>query len=56
MSAALAKKPVDKLTSSEAEKELDRLASEIAEHDRHYHAEDAPINLRRRLRCAAPAQ
>jgi len=43
MSAALAKKPVDKLTSSEAEKELDRLASEIAEHDRHYHAEDAPV-------------
>ncbi|MGZ5988142.1 MAG: NAD-dependent DNA ligase LigA, partial [Rhizomicrobium sp.] len=30
-------------TSSEAEKELDRLASEIAEHDRHYHAEDAPV-------------
>ncbi len=43
MSAAFAKKPVDKLTSSEAEKELDRLASEIAEHDRHYHAEDAPV-------------
>jgi DNA ligase (NAD+) len=43
MSAALAKKPADKLTSSEAEKELDRLASEIAEHDRHYHAEDAPV-------------
>src|SRR3984885_10531203 len=35
-------KPVDKLTSAEAEKELDRLASEIAEHDRRYHAEDAP--------------
>jgi DNA ligase (NAD+) len=43
MSAALAKKPVDKLTSSEAEKELDRLASEIAEHDLHYHAEDGPV-------------
>src|SRR6185503_11527813 len=37
-----ARKPVDKLTSLEAEKELDRLASEIAEHDRRYHAEDAP--------------
>ena len=37
-----AKKPVEKLSSSEAEKELDRLASEIAEHDRRYHGEDAP--------------
>ncbi|MDE2112732.1 MAG: NAD-dependent DNA ligase LigA [Alphaproteobacteria bacterium] len=35
-------KPVDKLTSVEADKELARLAREIAEHDRHYHAEDAP--------------
>ncbi len=35
-------KPVDKLTSAEAEKELDRLAREIAEHDRCYHADDAP--------------
>src|SRR5579862_3882586 len=35
-------KTVDKLTSAEAEKELDRLAREIAEHDRRYHAEDAP--------------
>jgi len=35
-------KPVEKLTSKEAEKELDRLASEIAGHDRRYHAEDAP--------------
>ena len=43
MSAALARKAVDKLTSSEAEKELDRLAAEIAEHDRHYHGEDAPV-------------
>ena len=37
-----ARKPVDKLTSLEAERELERLASEIAEHDRRYHAEDAP--------------
>jgi DNA ligase (NAD+) len=35
-------KGVEKLTSAEAEKELDRLAREIAEHDRRYHAEDAP--------------
>src|ERR1700691_4904656 len=35
-------KPVEKLTSAEAEKELDKLAREIAEHDRRYHAEDAP--------------
>jgi DNA ligase (NAD+) len=38
----LAKKPVDKLTSAEAGKELERLAEEIAEADRHYHGEDAP--------------
>jgi DNA ligase (NAD+) len=35
-------KPIEKLTSAEAEKELDRLAREIAEHDRRYHGEDAP--------------
>ena len=35
-------KPVEKLSSAEAEKELDRLAREIAEHDRRYYAEDAP--------------
>src|SRR3954462_5402487 len=35
-------KPVDKLTSTGAEKELDRLAKEIAKHDRKYHGEDAP--------------
>jgi len=35
-------KSVDKLTSAEAEKELDRLAKEIAEADRRYHGEDAP--------------
>ncbi len=40
--SALAKKPVDKLTSAEAGKELERLAEEIAEADRHYHGEDAP--------------
>ncbi len=35
-------KSVDKLTSAEAEKELDRLAKQIAEADRKYHGEDAP--------------
>jgi DNA ligase (NAD+) len=35
-------KAVDKLTSADAEKELDRLAREIADHDRRYHGEDAP--------------
>jgi len=35
-------KAADKLTSMEAEKELDRLAKEIARHDRQYHGEDAP--------------
>lgn len=39
---ALAQKPVDKLTKTEAAKELEHLASEIAEHDRRYHGEDAP--------------
>ncbi|WP_095086967.1 NAD-dependent DNA ligase LigA [Mesorhizobium sophorae] len=36
-------KPVDALTDSEAEAELKRLAEEIAEHDRRYHTEDAPV-------------
>jgi len=35
-------KPIDKLTSAEAEKELDRLAREIAAHDRAYYQNDAP--------------
>ncbi|HSS13897.1 MAG TPA: hypothetical protein VLL04_08385, partial [Rhizomicrobium sp.] len=35
-------KVVDKLTSAEAEKELDRLAKQIAEADHKYHGEDAP--------------
>src|ERR1700761_7915993 len=35
-------KAVDKLTAKEAEKELERLAREIAENDRLYHAEDNP--------------
>ena len=38
----MSSKPVDKLTSAEAEKELDRLAREIAAADRKYHGEDAP--------------
>lgn len=35
-------KPVDQLTSEEAAGELERLAAEIAEHDRRYHGEDDP--------------
>src|SRR6202012_5372696 len=37
-----AMKAADKLTSAEAEKELDRLAKQIAEADRKYHGQDAP--------------
>ena len=35
-------KPVEKLTAKEAEKELSRLAQEIAEHDQRYYQQDAP--------------
>ncbi|MET0575307.1 MAG: NAD-dependent DNA ligase LigA, partial [Mesorhizobium sp.] len=35
-------KPIDTLTVEEATQELARLATEIAEHDRRYHMEDAP--------------
>src|SRR5262245_2174000 len=45
MSAARAsrtEKPIDELTEKEAAAELARLAAEIAEHDRHYHVDDAP--------------
>ena len=38
----MSQKPIEKLSSVDAEKELDRLAREIAEHDRRYHADDAP--------------
>jgi len=41
--SSTAQKPADKLTAAEATKELERLAQEIAEHDRHYHGEDAPV-------------
>src|SRR5262249_36274231 len=34
--------PVSKMTEAEAAKELERLAREIAGHDKRYHAEDAP--------------
>jgi DNA ligase (NAD+) len=35
-------KAVEKLTEAEAKKDLERLASQIAEHDTRYHGEDAP--------------
>jgi DNA ligase (NAD+) len=38
----MSSKAVDKLNSAEADKELDRLAKEIAKADRAYHGEDAP--------------
>src|SRR4029077_11795891 len=41
--SATTQKPVDKLTAAEAERELERLAFEIADHDRRYHSEDAPV-------------
>ena len=40
---ALRRKPVEELSREEAKEELARLAREIAEHDRHYYVEDAPI-------------
>src|SRR6478672_2359223 len=39
----MSEKPVESLSESEAADELKRLADEIAEHDRRYHTEDAPI-------------
>jgi len=41
----MAKKPaaIEDLTPKEAVAELARLAKEIAEHDRHYHLQDAPV-------------
>lgn len=39
----MAEKSVDSLSESEAASELKRLAAEIAEHDRRYHTEDAPL-------------
>jgi DNA ligase (NAD+) len=38
----MSEKPVEDLSESEAAAELERLATEIAEHDRRYHMEDAP--------------
>jgi DNA ligase (NAD+) len=39
---AIAEKPTEQLTETEAKKELERLAKEIAEHDRRYYQDDAP--------------
>jgi DNA ligase (NAD+) len=38
----MSEKPVEKLTAKEAEKELARLAREIAAHDKRYYQQDAP--------------
>ena len=35
--------PVDELTEKQAKSEYARLAAEIAEHDRRYYQDDAPI-------------
>ena len=35
--------PVDELTEKQAKSEYTRLAAEIAEHDRRYYQNDAPI-------------
>lgn len=35
--------PAEDLTLLDAQAELERLAKEIAEHDRHYHEQDAPV-------------
>ncbi len=40
--AAISTKPVDELSAAEAAAELERLAGEIAGHDRRYYEEDAP--------------
>ena len=40
---ALSRKPVDHLTLDEAVEELERLAGEIAEHDKLYYQKDAPL-------------
>ena len=40
---SFAQTDIDALTQEEAQVELKRLAAEIAEHDRRYHQEDAPV-------------
>jgi DNA ligase (NAD+) len=41
--SSLSDKPVVQLTEADAKRELARLARTIAEHDRHYYQEDAPV-------------
>ena len=40
---SLRKIAVEDLSPDQAAEELEALAAEIAEHDRHYHQEDAPV-------------
>ena len=40
---SFAQTDIDALTQEEAQVELKRLAAEIAEHDRRYHQQDAPV-------------
>ncbi len=43
MTGTLRNKAVEKLTAKDAAAELEALAAEIADHDRHYHQDDAPV-------------
>ncbi|MCZ6484006.1 MAG: NAD-dependent DNA ligase LigA, partial [Alphaproteobacteria bacterium] len=43
VSTGTSDKPAGELTLDEAAAELERLAREMSEHDRHYHVEDAPV-------------
>ncbi|NKB43100.1 MAG: NAD-dependent DNA ligase LigA [Alphaproteobacteria bacterium] len=43
MATDLSTVSVDVLSDSDATKELARIATEMAEHDRHYHQDDAPV-------------
>ena len=46
MTTAASRIDVAKLTREQAAAELERLAAGIAEHDRHYYQDDAPVTVR----------